>query len=405
MPTTAHTPLRRRTAVLAGTALELCLLALPAAFALAEPGRAVSNPLLLVWIPGLYLLWHAARGTLPLPVLREERGLWLLPLVWAPSLLTLGPAAAWREGKTFLLGLVALSAVAERVRRNPAALDRALWTLTAIGGLLGLDTLWQWAHGTDLLMGNPLHGPRATATFENPNNLAPVLAAALPAALALLAGKRRGAATWAAAGAAAVTLAAVILTGTRSAWIAALAALALAAPVFRSAPRGRWRLAAVSAAALAALAAGRRLLALRIHRLVGMKDARIDLWQESWPFIKSAPLLGRGIHASQATLPTPTAAGHLTFPHNFFLEIAVESGLPAVAVFLYALWRAARTYGARLWADPRRRVLLGLALCPFLAFVVNAAFFSRHVGTLLWWCLGLAVGAAAPVRPSNGTAA
>ncbi len=88
-------------------------------------------------------------------------------------------------------------------------------------------------------------------------------------------------------------------------------------------------------------------------------QARLSLWQPAWALIQKSPWFGEGpMH--YARLPLLKGA----HPHNIYLQIGAEWGLPMLALLLGAavalLWRLARA--VRATADAHRRWLgLGLA--------------------------------------------
>ncbi|MDD5557897.1 MAG: tetratricopeptide repeat protein [bacterium] len=260
-------------------------------------------------------------------------------------------------------------------------------------------------------------------TFGNAYHLASYLALACPLALGAALGGR-GARRIAATGALAVMLLCLLLTGARGAWIGAAAGLAAAAFVARRAglrpARGLLPGAALVAALVAAVAlllAPRVLsdLAARVRIVfteartiltvygapgvdrraeasltdeVSSPSYRILAWRLSLRMIARRPLLGSG-PGTFKLLFLPTLAEEiapldpLSFwgitekmnePHNEFLQMAVESGLPSLALFLAvaaSVLAAARRAAAR--APRAAACLVAAAAGSVVAVLTDAA--------------------------------
>ncbi len=377
-----------------------CLYALPVAYAF---GRSFSNPLLLLWIPVSYFLFHFVRRSIPLKSLFEEKGLYFLLFLWVPALIDLGPSEAWRNGKTFLCGLVVMAAMLEQTRENERFVKGFLIVLVSLGIFLGADSLYQWLHGTDILgikKAMSLGGSRATATFSHPNYLGFVLSGALPLALLLI--HRFESLLFFSLGciSALFSLIGIFLSGSRSSWIATFITLGVLAPLFFKREK-RWHLGILAGiSAVTVLALANEVILRRFNRAIRAEDPRLSLWKDSLEIISQAPVLGHGIGVWK--LHPKWAA--VTFPHNFLLEIAAECGMLALAVFFYCVYRIVKVYLLRLWNDETGRFYLCAVVATFVAAVINIPFFSRHVGTFFWQCLGLAIGFSFRVASRKGDA-
>ncbi len=312
-----------------------------------------------------------------------------MPLLWLPSVISLGPSDAWREGKTFLCGLLVLTAVAEVVREDKKFLDNYMILLAALGLFLGLDSLYQWFFAKDLF-GIVKYTDRANAVFSNSNYLAFVLSATFPSALYLIYRYDHKKMVSFACVSALMSLEGIILSGTRSAWASAFLTLCFVTPVFFNTRKKILQLGVLCLSIAIVLMPPGKIIFGRLKNMLKQTNCRIPLWKESLEYIKQSPFLGRGIGNWKLT---PDWAS-LTFPHNFFLEIGMECGLPALAIFFYCLYRIGKIYIFNLWQDPAGRFVLSLSIGPFIAAAINLPFFSRSIGTFMWLCLGLAIGAA-----------
>jgi O-antigen ligase len=120
----------------------------------------------------------------------------------------------------------------------------------------------------------------------------------------------------------------------------------------------------------------------------GFSHGRSALWREAIDHAADRPLTGAGADAFHAALPSLPQ-----YAHNLPLELAVELGVPGLALALalfaataLALWRARR--GAALW-------LLGPGVAAFLA--TNLVDWSWHVTSIAaLWALALGALCAVP---------
>ncbi len=341
-------------------------------------------------LAGVVFVGYAAARA---PWSAEVRGEIAAPFLWGAFLLV-----AW--------------ATAGAVAATPQAVVRLPRVLVALGGLTSVYAVLQ-AFGLDL----PLYRPEGRvlsatfavgaggppfATLGNPNFLGEYLAALLPLALAgaLSPGGRH---RWLEGGSAALMIVALPLTSARGAWLGAATGLGvslLLAP--RShAPKGRalqlacaglvlsviagaamersthgtgpWGKLASTVGQVTAMGEGRRLwwgataLMVAGHPLAGVGEGR---FREAYPRYQGAYLASLPPSRRVAVWPAPAES-----PHNDYLQVAAELGIPGLLLLLGTLawilrdgWRAVRAS-----EGPHRGVRAG-SLGGLVALLVAAIF-------------------------------
>ncbi len=199
----------------------------------------------------------------------------------------------------------------------------------------------------------------------------------------------------------------------------AVAAVNLAAPLALNVRNALWG-GAAGAAALVPLAGpavvgavgavGFAVIRLRPQlwaRLVALLDweteqARWGVWQAAWRMIRERPWLGVG--PNQFLLVHPAYAlpesAHLTDPHNMYLRVAAEWGVPAALLFFgWVVWELALVWRLR---DQPYRWALAAAVIGFLAMgLFDTPLFTLHIsGPVL---VGLGVAGAARAGGETGS--
>lgn len=90
-------------------------------------------------------------------------------------------------------------------------------------------------------------------------------------------------------------------------------------------------------------------------------DFRSDLLGFGWQLLQRHPLVGAGIDGFQYSSPNPSV---YKWPHNIFLEVACELGIPAFLVVVAFFWKAAR--------ESLRQLRNGAARCGSLSQLAAA---------------------------------
>lgn len=108
----------------------------------------------------------------------------------------------------------------------------------------------------------------------------------------------------------------------------------------------------------------------RARNLSALLEFRSDLLGYGWRLLEQHPLLGAGIGGFRYYSPNPSL---YKWPHNIFLEIACEMGIPAVliagAIFLFAMRETVRQLRDRRSPDFS---LSQIAAALFAAGIINA---------------------------------
>lgn len=185
---------------------------------------------------------------------------------------------------------------------------------------------------------------RANGIWGHPNHFGAFAALALMALLGRLPHRPADWRTGRGAGlaaAGALLMTAVVLSGSRGAWLGLVAALALYAAT--CAPRlGAAALAGVLALAACFKEAVLDRLAALLPGHAAFDHYRVAAWRSALAMVREKPLLGFGpggwVRDYQAyRLPADTL--NQPHPHNYFLQVAVEYGAPACAgLVLLVAW-------------------------------------------------------------------
>ncbi|MBI2838349.1 MAG: O-antigen ligase family protein [Acidobacteria bacterium] len=165
-----------------------------------------------------------------------------------------------------------------------------------------------------------------------------------------------------------VLVAALALTRSR----AALAALAVGLVVLATMRSNRWRRAAYAVGAVIVGAA--TVLAVRMtwSDAVWSVSPRVEYARTSVDLIFAHPWLGIGWGSFASALRDLGIEPLAVDPHNLFLHIAVEAGLPAMLVFVTFLWTL------------RQRETEWAAV---IAILVNSFFVSFYIDWPIFWVL------------------
>lgn len=168
------------------------------------------------------------------------------------------------------------------------------------------------------------------------------------------------------------TLVCLLVSYSRAAWLAGIVSLGLGGGWLFGGRRSRLWLAAPAGVALLLMVGYWQRLAQRLGSLLaaqGSQQSRLQLWQGGVRMLRDHLGLGTGLLQVEPLFalylpPIAGGAGHL---HNWYLQVAVESGLPA-ALLLFGLL-------ALLLGDPRRLGPLGRgAWLAWLSFGLASLF-------------------------------
>jgi len=388
---------------LAAGAVWSCLLLLPV-------GRSVEVPVLALALGGLWLVVRKPRELFSLQPQRLFAGLFLC--VWLPVIFSLPDAVNFTKTasvavtfpRLYLSGVLIIALLgAERRQRyffTLCAVTLAFWVA---------DGLYEIIFGQDLFGFEPL-GVRINALFgQHTPKYSMILAVLSPL---LFEYARRNWRWPLVALIAATTIAVVLISGTRSAWISTAVILAAYAVVYARPTTGaRWRQLALSAALLGAFAGALYLASPRFKVRVDQTltslsgragqinaiDHRFWIWRGALRMYRANPINGVGARDFRYAYAQYAAPGDPfvrmdpplipTNSHQMLLEVASETGtlglvgLIAMCGLLLVAFRAGGS-----------GYLLGPGLCLLVAlFPLNThlAFFSSFWSQLLWWLIAL----------------
>jgi O-antigen ligase len=262
----------------------------------------------------------------------------------------------------------------------------------------------QWVAGAIVQAGNV---GRVAGVYYSPTHLALYLERVWPLALVVALwdglGARSRRAAWSSV---AILTVGLYLTYSRAAWLLAVP-VALAAVAASYGRRLRWW--AVAVLVLATAAAGAGVLAGRGTPPAGLlNELRLPLWQSTLDMIGDHPWLGVGLDGFRFVYPRYMQAEAwaeplLYHPHNLWLDAAVRTGLPGLALFVLLVGACVRSaWGAvSFWRKRRegRQAVLAYAvtvgcLASLGAGLAHGWVDSGYFLADLAWCLALVAGLA-----------
>jgi O-antigen ligase len=294
---------------------------------------------ILLYVTALGIAWRrrAGRWTRAWSALDAA---WLAWLAWGGVALARAPNPAdacheWRLAILapsllyFLLSTQRAQQCAEGMHAGSVA---ATWILSGVAvALVGIAQSWVGAPVPAGSVG------RVTGVYYSPNHLALFLERVWPPALALALYRGTGPKwerwAWAAAGLIGTGL---YLTYSRGAWLLAVP-IALGALGWTYRRHLRWWM--VAGALIAVLLVASNVLVGRATTRAGLLDEiRIPVWKSTVHMIADHPWLGVGLDGFRPLYPRymrPEAWTEpvLYHPHNMWLDAAVRTGLPGLALF------------------------------------------------------------------------
>lgn len=349
----------------------------------------------------------AARLFLLLFVCYAGAALWSLPGAVAPDKSATTALALWRFLPFGLFACLALRPVTW-------AASRIEIVLAAVVALWALDAWVQIATGWSL--GGAADAVRITGVFGADNLKLGLMLALLAPFLLAVAQRRLG---WRGVAAGFVfLLGPVLLAGSRQGWLQfALVALAAIWIVTRSPWRRAALIASAGLAGVVVLAAAWQLspgFAQRMDRTTHVLDAdaggldwalsgRLRIWRTTGAMIAADPVNGVGVRGYRYAYPVHAQADDsfvgaeacgvgqgACHPHQWVLEVMVETGVAGLALWLIGIGAALRAW----WRSPataRRRAWPFTVALATLLFPLNThlALYSSWSGLVLWWLIAL----------------
>ena len=303
----------------------------------------------------------------------------------------------------------AIFLVTEDFFRSKRALKRGVMALLFVAGIMGLDAVVQVLFGTDLFYRAPLvpvfHNERfvfkaATATFGHGNDLGAYLVPVLLLAVSLSLGGRTGRRGFVSFLLPVLLGSSLVLTFSRGAWMGFLCGLALMLILSRRYKTGLFLL-FVFAVVFLLFPEIRERIAYTF-RPEG-DSLRRPIWDASLRLMREHPFFGNGIGTfmDQCRRLLPE---QLTYAHNCYLQIWVETGIFSLSAFLLFLGTLLRN-GIQAYFKEPDPILLGI-ICGVFGFLIHSffdtQFYSLRLAYLFWFLLGLLV-SATRLRQSIGT--
>jgi O-antigen ligase len=348
----------------------------------------------------------------------------------------LAPIFAWvvlAEGLALLWVVLFVGGAGQT--RDRRILTRMTVALGIGAGLVSAWGIWQRWTGHALLASWAIFDPflvRINASFTDVNALGSYLVSMLPVIVALTLNHRHwtGRLPWTAVAVAVLT--SILFTGSRAAWAGAIASVAVLLIGLLALRIGPWsvtaerrlRRAAIGACAVLSLAlvvltTVATVRDVRVSEQRGYVDTilytlnlqaplnerlkgRLEFWRAGERMIAAHPLAGIGIGRFYKDLaawaPDPDALiRRQENAHNYFLQVAAEQGLPALAAFLgllaTALWYPLRVLRQRAAPETKRLALAAAAgVMGFSITCLTGHPLLIHEGQLTFWPLvGLAM--------------
>lgn len=211
---------------------------------------------------------------------------------------------------------------------------------------------------------------------------------------------------------AAVTVAAVVMSGSRGGEVALLA---IVAGVGAFHPLRLRLIGGASLLALVAVGVSRQvrqriLVELRPGDPNNTVNLRLPLWQSTLRMLRAHPLVGGGLDGFHAAVQPYKVAGFIerdvNYPHDFVLTFWSETGLLGLVAFLWLLVQAVRTALTGLRSEPWVRTLsiglLGALLAVVVHGLVDVPYFKNDLALELWGLLGIQYGSLASARRRSG---
>ncbi len=284
-----------------------------------------------------------------------------LSVLWSSQWELQDLAQTWMRALLCLCVLITLANTSPQSAAAHTFMSRAIAVSVVLSALVCI-ALW---------LQNPPDDGRLNGLFRlnNPGKAGRSYAAALPFLLfAFLVHSGR----WLATLGILLATAAVILTDTRAAWLGAFAGAATVLLSTWHGNRKRFlRLGILTIAVCAAVLAGFALHPdpeVRALLLPRGDSFRLQIWSDHWHYIlEEVAIFGGGYLASlEIDLGNTTTTG----AHNMYLSVALQIGLPGLALFLTIIGGTA----LRLYRNlelPVARMALGLLACSLVVYVFN----------------------------------
>ncbi len=350
----------------------------------------------IAWLPALLLTWRQ------IPRLRIST-LAVMLMFWATAsyFWSVDPSVTWSKLQVLAQHLLGALAIALFIMARPKTLQPLLFSYSLGASIAAFQ-------GISNYLRNPLSRTTFTGAADAADFAAIVLLGSLVAVGLWLSAKSSWLRGYSLLVFMVCTLA-VVLSGTRSAWVAILITLALVIV-----PRLGWqRLLPLSLVILFALGALYQLPAVNQFLATRVTSAAEDggagrtaIWMVGWHIAQQSPLLGHGF-GTFTTVFGPGVAAESNLEsidtyyitdgrgaHNIYLELVSEVGLVGLAIFLTWMWVLLRV-SLRQAVHPDLILILKACL---LAYLIQGAFLGILERKYLWLTIALLHGLSMMIR-------
>ena len=344
------------------------------------------------------VLWQQGYGLLTLGLVVsacfavERSDAWLQLANFLPYFLLVGVLATdvWFRPPSIALTTISQALVLGSLPFSTAALIEYIVRFPAITAQVSDWAIFEWVFDVSFA------GHRAHGGLSHPNILSNYLTIILGLGLGLLVGKIRGGLQGCSSKLAIVIAAATSLAGvgifcssSRNGLLAAMVLLFIAGFLLR---RHRWvwmlglAIMGVMAGGILFLGFGGRSLSLALFT----QDPRVAAWQIALELIQQRPLVGWGLGGfSHQYVPfSVTDHERLFHPHNLWLYLACDTGLPTMLLFCWVIGRNYIAGIRRLIVNGQDSVLLsyvlGFAGCILFA-IFDVTLFDARINVLSWF--------------------
>ena len=123
---------------------------------------------------------------------------------------------------------------------------------------------------------------------------------------------------------------------------------------------------------------------------------RIKLYKGTWEIIKENPMIGVGLYGfreAYAEIRESSTDEVLNYPHNFFLNFWVETGLlgvlSVVLILVWIFWKGIKLYKENSETQPLILALFAGIIVLFVHGQVDAPFFKNDLAILFWFLVGI----------------
>lgn len=261
-----------------------------------------------------------------------------------------------------------------------------------------LDSFWQFFSGKDIFLGRVVEiQSRVSAGFKTTNALSGFLIFPVVIAFAqIIKGKN----PWIWTVVFIVLSGSLILTFTRAGWMAAILSLGLFLILYKKDSKA-FRF--VSYAMVIALILAFIFCVYKYNnRLFSEERAtslpwRMNVWADAFEMLGERPLLGHGPNTFMQLFEyyRHRTSGDPTYAHNCFLQLAAETGLIGLGLFLLIL---TKLFSKAFVVVKEKKDLIVLSLlCGSVGFLFHSLFdthlYSLQLSVLFWTMMGLLVSA------------